>query len=193
MPKTLYLMCHGETLFNLQHKIQGWCDAPLTPNGIMRAQKTVSWFKENQITFDHAYCSTSERASDTQEIITENQMPYTRLKGLKEWNFGAFEGKDECLNPRLPYGDFFKYFGGEGEMGFRSRIVKTLTEIMEKPEHQTVLAVSHGAACGQFYAAFEAIAKVKKTERFYNCCILKYTYDNGRFILEEIMNKNRPE
>lgn len=28
--KTLYLMRHGQTLFNLQHKIQGWCDAPLT-------------------------------------------------------------------------------------------------------------------------------------------------------------------
>ena len=34
MKKTLYLMRHGQTLFNLQHKIQGWCDAPLTPLGI---------------------------------------------------------------------------------------------------------------------------------------------------------------
>lgn len=29
--KTLYIMRHGQTLFNLQHKIQGWCDSPLTP------------------------------------------------------------------------------------------------------------------------------------------------------------------
>ena len=36
--KTLYIMRHGQTLFNLQHKIQGWCDAPLTPLGITQAQ-----------------------------------------------------------------------------------------------------------------------------------------------------------
>ena len=30
MKKTLYLMRHGQTLFNVEHKIQGWCDSPLT-------------------------------------------------------------------------------------------------------------------------------------------------------------------
>lgn len=38
MKKTLYLMRHGQTLFNLQKKIQGWCDAPLTEFGIKQAQ-----------------------------------------------------------------------------------------------------------------------------------------------------------
>ena len=79
MKKTLYLMRHGQTLFNLQHKIQGWCDAPLTPLGIKQAQMAKEYF--TNITLDHAYASTSERASDTLEIITD--MPYTRLKGLK--------------------------------------------------------------------------------------------------------------
>ena len=41
MKKTLYLMRHGQTLFNLQHKIQGWCDAPLTPLGIKQAQMAM--------------------------------------------------------------------------------------------------------------------------------------------------------
>ena len=36
--KTLYLMRHGQTLFNAQHKIQGWCDAPLTEIGIKQAE-----------------------------------------------------------------------------------------------------------------------------------------------------------
>ena len=54
---------------------------------------------DNHIQIDDAYCSTSERASDTLEIVTHHNMPYTRLKGLKEMNFGVFEGKDECLNP----------------------------------------------------------------------------------------------
>lgn len=31
--KTLYLMRHGEALFNRRHRIQGWCDSPLTERG----------------------------------------------------------------------------------------------------------------------------------------------------------------
>ena len=176
MKKTLYLMRHGQTLFNLQHKIQGWCDAPLTQLGIKQA-----------------YSSTSERACDTLEIVTDGKMPYTRVKGLKEWNFGAFEGKDECLNPKLPYGDFFKQFGGDSEMELRERMVKTLTDIMNQDDHKVVLAVSHGAACAQFYRAFEQYAKVLKKERFYNCCILKFEYENGIFTLVELYNKNVTE
>ena len=173
------------TLFN-----ETWTDfVQSTTLGIKQAQMAKEYF--TNITFDHAYASTSERASDTLEIITD--MPYTRLKGLKEWNFGAFEGKDECLNPKLPYGDFFKQFGGEGELELRERMNKTLTEIMSKDDHQVVLAVSHGAACAQFYRAWEEHAKVKKTERFYNCCIQKYEYEDGIFTLVEIFNRNITE
>ncbi len=39
--KTLYLMRHGQTLFNAQHKIQGWCDAPLTEIGFKAGRS--SW------------------------------------------------------------------------------------------------------------------------------------------------------
>lgn len=193
MKKILYLMRHGQTLFNLQHKIQGWCDAPLTPLGIKQARIAGEYFKDNKIQFDHAYSSTAERACDTLEIVTDYQMPYTRVKGLKEWNFGVFEGKDECLNPPLPYGDFFKAYGGEGEMEVRERMSKTLTDIMNQEDHQIVLAVSHGGACAQFYRAWEKYAKVEKKERFYNCCILKYEYENGIFTLVDIINKNVTE
>ena len=193
MKKILYLMRHGQTLFNLQHKIQGWCDAPLTELGIKQAKMASEYFIKNNIIFDHAYSSTSERACDTLEIVTDYKMPYARVKGLKEWNFGAFEGKDECLNPKLPYGDFFKAYGGEGEMELRERINRTLTDIMEKDDHHIVLAVSHGAACAQFYRAWEKYAKVIKKERFYNCCILKFEYENGGFTLVELFNRNITE
>lgn len=193
MKKILYLMRHGQTLFNLQHKIQGWCDAPLTELGIKQAQLAGEYFKENNIVFDHAYSSTSERACDTLEIVTDYQMPYTRVKGLKEWNFGVYEGKDECLNPKLPYGDFFKQFGGDGEMELRERMVNTLTEIMNRDDHEIVLAVSHGAACAQFYRAWEQYAKVIRKERLYNCCILKFEYEDGIFSLVELYNRNITE
>ena len=78
-------------------------------------------------------------------------------------------------------------------MELRERMVKTLTDIMNQDDHKVVLAVSHGAACAQFYRAFEQYAKVLKKERFYNCCILKFEYENGIFTLVELYNKNVTE
>jgi len=88
-------MRHGQTLFNVRRKIQGACDSPLTELGRKQAKVAGEYFKN--IPLDHAYCSTSERSSDTLEIILNNRLPYTRLKGLKEMNYGSFEGESEDL------------------------------------------------------------------------------------------------
>ncbi len=189
---SLYLMRHGETLFNVQHKIQGWCDAPLTETGKAQAQAAAAWFRDKGIVFDHAYCSTSERTSDTLEIVTGGSMPYTRLKGLKEWNFGRFEGKDEFLNPPLPYGDFFKQFGGESEDELRERIVKTLKDIMEKPGHECVLAVSHGGSCANFCRAWAEHNVTQYRKGIKNCSIFRYDYKEGIFSCQEIIEPWQP-
>lgn len=183
--KTLYLMRHGQTLFNKQHKVQGWCDSPLTELGREQAKIAGAYFRDNHIQFDHAYSSTSERASDTLELVTS--MPYERVKGLKEWNFGAFEGKDECLNPALPYGDFFVHYGGEGEKEFQNRIVDCISSIMEEEGHESVLIVGHGALCGQFAKRWKQYEKAEYKTGVGNCAIFKYEYENGIFSLVEIV------
>ncbi|WP_036066302.1 histidine phosphatase family protein [Listeria grandensis] len=186
MKKTLYLMRHGQTLFNVRKKIQGFCDAPLTELGIQQANIASSYFKDNGIVFTKAYSSTSERACDTLERITN--MDYTRLKGLKEWNFGTFEGESEDLNPPLPYGDFFAGFGGEREMDFRARLVETMESIMSQENHDVVLAISHGAACAQFARNWEATSQIGPISGLKNCCILKFEYENSAFTLVDFIN-----
>ncbi|MFS0561890.1 histidine phosphatase family protein [Terribacillus sp. 179-K 1B1 HS] len=185
MKKTLYLMRHGQTLFNKRKKVQGWCDSPLTALGIKQAKAAANYFKEHNIVFDQAFSSTSERASDTLEIVTE--MPYTRLKGLKEWNFGTFEGESEDLNPPLPYGDFFVKYGGEDQEEFQERMAATCKNIMEG-DNGVVLAVSHGAACRNFMRYWEHTSSIEQQERIGNCCILKFEYENKKFKLVDIVN-----
>lgn len=88
MKKTLYLMRHGQTLFNQRKKIQGFCDAPLTDLGIKQAKIAGSYFKENNITFDQAYSSTSERACDTLELITDKKLSTVeRFERMEFWYF----------------------------------------------------------------------------------------------------------
>ena len=48
--KTLYLMRHGETMFNAQHRIQGWCDSPLTERGIEQARAMGAKLRERGCT-----------------------------------------------------------------------------------------------------------------------------------------------
>lgn len=186
MKKTLYLMRHGQTLFNARRKIQGWCDSPLTKIGIEQAIIAGEYFKRNNITFDYAYSSTSERACDTLEYVCN--MPYKRVRGLKEWNFGLFEGESVDLIPPLPYGDFFVKYGGEDEVEIKNRIAETLHSIMKKDGHNTVLAVSHGAACRNFMRYWAHTSDVDQKEPLNNCCILKFEFENDEFKLIEIIN-----
>lgn len=186
MTKTLYLMRHGQTLFNQQKKIQGWCDSPLTELGKEQAKMAARYFRDNHITLESAYASTSERTADTLELVTD--LPYKRVKGLKEWNFGKLEGEHEYLNPPLPYGDYFAGFGGESEADFRQRISNTILELMQKETHQNVLMVSHGASCRQFMRAWSHTSDLTHEGRLGNCWILKFEFTNNTFRLVEIID-----
>ena len=188
MKKTVYLMRHGQTLFNVRKRIQGWCDSPLTEEGIRQAGYARRYFEDNQIPLDHAYSSTQERASDTLELVTD--MPYQRLKGIKEMNFGIYEGASEDLHqPRSYEGqrsfeDEYVKFGGESKNQVVERVEKTLIELLERDDHQNVLAVSHAAALYFFTLKWYPEVTLEKV-RFSNCCILKWEYEAGQFTFVE--------
>lgn len=184
--KTLYLMRHGETLFNQQKKIQGWCDSPLTEKGKKQAIIAGNYFLENNIQFDQAFSSTSERACDTLELIAD--LEYQQIKGLKEWNFGSMEAEYEYLNPPLPYGDFFVAYGGEEEQAFKKRVSDTLLKLMQETTGETILAVSHGASCRQFMRNWEHTSSIEQQARIGNCCVLKFKFEDDTFELLEIIN-----
>nr|WP_079394670.1 phosphoglycerate mutase family protein [Streptococcus suis] len=62
-------MRHGQTRFNLQGRIQGACDSPLTELGKEQALAAHQYFQEQGIEFDKIYSSTQERACDTAELV----------------------------------------------------------------------------------------------------------------------------
>ena len=49
MVKTFYLMRHGQTRFNVQGRIQGACDSPLTDEGIEQAKAARRYFEQEGI------------------------------------------------------------------------------------------------------------------------------------------------
>lgn len=133
--KDLYLMRHGQTFFNQEGLVQGVCDSPLTELGQDQARQAGAYLKERGIRFGPLYSSTQERASDTLELVS-GRTDYTRLKGIKEWNFGLFEARPERLQPKFRPGatsfeDLFVPYGGEGVNQVGERVLVTLTEVME--------------------------------------------------------------
>ena len=153
--KKIFLTRHGETLFNLTKKRQGACDSPLTETGIDQAKKAKEYFNENEIVFDKAYCSTQERAEDTLNLITD--LDYERLKELKEWNFGVYEGEPESLGApdsdyfltNLNFGDWWVKHGGEDVKEVRARMKNALAKIAAD-EGENAIVISHGGAIRSF-------------------------------------------
>ena len=181
MKKKLYLMRHGQTMFNEQDRVQGVCDSPLTERGKEQALYTRDhFFRENDIMPDLAVCSTQERASDTLELITS--VSYERLKGIKEMSFGVYEG---WLNKMIPcdWQTSLPQYGGELFSDAGKRMKRTLTDVLNRPGSGTVLAVSHGCAIRAFLTACGL-----QPPRFNNCSVaeLNYDTDTGVFSLAQV-------
>jgi probable phosphoglycerate mutase len=158
MARTLYLMRHGETLFNVQHKIQGWCDSPLTQAGIDQAKATGRLLAARGVSPDVFACSTAERASDTLELVMaelgRTGEDYQRLKGLKEHNHGIYEGEGQYLEPPFErFESFFVEAGGEAISTVSARMVEALDGLFADEQVQTLLAVSHAGAIFSFFSA----------------------------------------
>ena len=67
----LLFVRHGQTEFNVKKRVQGWCDSPLTQEGIKQAESLIDVLKEVDICV--AYSSTSERCRDTLDIILNDR------------------------------------------------------------------------------------------------------------------------
>ncbi len=146
----LIFVRHGETLFNELKLTQGWCDSPLTKQGIEQARAAGENLKD--IAIDEAYSSTSERAYDTADIILEGRrIEIRRDKRLKELNFGYYEGSSDVMRWKLyPSGENrmrvedYRSFGGESHEDVIEREMDFLRELTAGKEEKTVLIAGHG-------------------------------------------------
>ena len=143
----LYIVRHGETMFNVRRIVQGWCDSPLTERGIAQARAAGIGLRD--IPFVHVYCSTSERTLDTALGILEGRdlVPEPR-KDLKEMNFGEAEGEPMSVwfTGDDPLRKAFQEVGGESFEEAGIRALTAWKNIASMYEDGNVMIVTHGAA-----------------------------------------------
>lgn len=189
----LYIVRHGQTLFNKFLRMQGYCDAPLTPEGIEVAEYAADGMKD--IEFSAAYSSTSERAADTALILmNERELDLTMLKDLKEMFFGDFEGeKSETVkkeNPglieKLHAGrKDFKFPNGESIDDLVERQMRAYDTIIDENRETggNILVVSHGTSILNFLRTVKPDIQIK--EQLPNCSANIVTWENGKFTVED--------
>lgn len=189
----LYLCRHGETVFNALNMRQGWCDSPLTETGVKQAKILSRYFKTKGMKWDFAYCSTSERTEDTLRIITRGDMPYERVKGLKEMNFGYREGEIQQHIPMEEFHTCFKACGGETTDECFARFNKAVKEIMKRDRHEKVLIVAHGGAIMNFMHYYCEKNGEEEPEFLKNCNCVVYDYDGDTFKIVEVIRPDFSE
>ena len=174
----LYLVRHGQTEFNVRNILQGWHDSPLTARGREQALATRTAFEVRGVTFDHVYSSPLGRARHTAELIAGEGCSIELVDDLREWHLGSLEGTSNREMPQQPLGDYPVAFGGESEAQLRSRMVAALSRIMDRPQHNCVLVVSHGSACREFLEYVAGGGEMPD-----NGAVLHFGYRDGAFSL----------
>jgi broad specificity phosphatase PhoE len=119
----LWLVRHGETLWNREGKLLGWTDLPLTPEGEAQARALKGLLPSFP-----AYSSDLARALRTAELAGFRP---EATRALREIHFGALEGAPwEALEPAykealLSFQGFHPP-GGESLEEFQERILRFL-------------------------------------------------------------------
>lgn len=93
----LYLIRHGMTAGNRVRYV-GWEDEPLAPEGVAQAKAAAAHLKGIPITA--IYASPLSRAKETgRPLARERGLDVVVLEGLKEINYGAYQGHPKDVHP----------------------------------------------------------------------------------------------
>ena len=151
----IYFIRHGETVWNVENKICGATDSPLTEKGIEQAKEVAAKIKEKGIKADLILYSPLSRAKDTALIISETTgIPAQEEARLFEQNFGKYEstardGK-EFLEAKKQF--LNRYDGGESMLHLAQRIYNLLDDL--KAEDKTYILVAHNGIARVIHSYF---------------------------------------
>ncbi|WP_434362017.1 histidine phosphatase family protein [Parasalinivibrio latis] len=162
----LHIVRHGQTVWNLEHRMQGRENSPLTEKGKEQANRACQ--KLDKFSFSAAYTSSSGRAVETAEIILKNRdISAIHDTSLMEIALGEYEGRlVDDINTESPgvMEDFFERpemfvaRGGESFEQLIARAWQSLNSIAEKHPGEDVLVVTHCAFIKAFLSHIQGLS-----------------------------------
>lgn len=157
----IFLVRHGQTLWNLALKYQGHADVELSALGIKQAELLGRRLKEYDI--KAVYSSDLKRAIHTSQMIAkEHHLTPNIIPEFKEISFGKWEGMTyNEIEQKWP-GKFHQLMldaesvcipNGESFQDVQTRAMKALSRIIKKHVNHNIVIVSHGATIRTILAA----------------------------------------
>ena len=148
----VFLVRHGETIWNSEQKLQGHADIPLSDKGRQQAKALAERLAPRSISA--VYCSDLGRAVETAGPIAETRkLEVITLRALREMDFGEWEGLT-FKQTKEKYGDLvtswwndplnMKVPGGESLQELAARVVPAFRQIVERHKGEGVAVVCHG-------------------------------------------------
>ena len=140
----LYVVRHGEAVWNTENRICGRTDSPLTEKGRAQAAALAPHLPK----VDRVLCSPLSRARETAEILTRGTGLAIKIEPrLIEQDFGSFEGMDRGTEAFLAAKKepACRFPGGESSFETAARVYGLLNELKAEGSEETVLLVCHGA------------------------------------------------
>ncbi len=152
---------HGETDWNVDTRIQGQLDIPLNDTGRWQAGRMAQALAHEPIRT--IYASDLLRARETALALADAMdLPVLDAPGLREREFGVFEGKtfaeiaalwpEHSLRWRRRDPEFAPE-GGESLLQFRQRVTRTAQDLAERHAGELIALVSHGGVMDVLYRA----------------------------------------
>ena len=183
MMHVVYFVRHGQTVWNVENKICGAYDSPLTEKGREQARMTAlkiqTEINEGRMHIDSILASPLSRAYDTaQEISNIIHIPVKVEERLREQNFGKWEGtprdgKDFALAKE----NFVDSYGnGESMMRMAQRIYNLLDDLKKDHKHTYLLVAHNGIARIVRSYFFDMTNEEFASFGIANASILTYTF-----------------
>lgn len=198
---TIYLVRHGETEWNVGHRIQGQANSPLTKQGQKQALELGSKLKS--VHFDAIFSSDLGRARETAELIAlSKKIAIKTAEALRERSFGDQEGKtwreyniamkglldkfallNEVEKARFKFSP-----DSESNEELARRMSVFLREIAVAYAGKRVLAVSHGGIIIAFLISlgFGTYDELWHKSRLKNTAYMILESDGTDFFIKEV-------
>ena len=191
----IFLTRHGQTQWNLDQRLQGHLNSPLTQLGKNQAFETQQQLLNKDIHV--AYTSPLLRAVETTAlIIADWPVKMLTRDNLAEIHLGPWEGKTytEIKNTHpKEFADFwerpddYQLPGAETYHDLQNRIIKEIKNIFKENLGKNILVVSHGIAIKVFlaYVLKKCLGDIAHMNVMENGEYLCFEEHNGEIVLPQ--------
>jgi len=156
---------HGETRWNVEQRVQGHGDSPLTEAGQRQAEALARRLASER--FDLLVSSDLGRALDTARALAQASGHDIRLDArFRERNFGAGEGLayreidvrfPDAFRPEREVDPDYAIPGGESRRAFHERVASAFESLALEHPGRRIVVVTHGGVLGALYRHIHGI------------------------------------